>query len=790
MGFSDVDLDTYIDQHRLAPPAAEYLRGARAGLSRDMGDGRYASVICEFQSTKMGCSVNLESHTGELAYAIQCEYSNDVIAYFEQPPALDCLRPLKNGLTRKFLYRPDLLVLSRSGPFVAEIKSESKLRTHVATRTDWVKEDSRYRDLSAEAALEPLKLPHLVISTAQLSQVAVSNSSLLLQAVERAEVDEALLRRARKVLTTSRVISLSGLAACCDITDRTALLRLIAAGDLHTDLVRYSLVQGERCLIAANSALLADAIHDAWADGLREIEHTTGTLVTSDTLPLARYLEVALARLSALEDGKKTRNARRWRAQVNDGVAKGLSPLAALAPKYYLRGKSAKRRVVVLAFAEHIIRTRSGPPENPSFAALFRTYKTRTRDWHPAERPVSRPTFAVLFRELHKTLAGNRGGHRASNAAAMPSDVEERALRAQRPFELASCDHYLADYYCVVMEANGLRYVARPWITVLRDCHTKRILAFWLCLADPSKKSCCLVIRECLRIHGRLPETIIIDRGSDFRSVYFSELMSYCRVNLKFRPSGHPRFGSEAERLFGQYRQLWLNARPGHLLQVREVRAISGDHHPQNLACLSLREAWEDLRVFSNWLDNYATSSDVATPIALERSGLELYGCSGKQRPFDDRFIVASAIDDGRYKIDPARGIHVEPFFYWHPALATAGCEYVSTRKDPENPFRIFALVKERWYACLNGKATQFSLLPGVEQRVMAAIHFAPPQLRAAIKDDSDHLLVKAIDSRTEVRRDPVSGARLQNFKPDPKDEFFANVKSGSLPEMQGRTWN
>src|SRR5690606_12697756 len=182
-------------------------------------------------------------------------------------------------------------------------------------------------------------------------------------------------------------------------------------------------------------------------------------------------------------------------------------------------------------------------------------YKAAAEGWHPGYKWVSEPTFRKICAETFESLAYGRGGRRAANAAAAPSAVEDRSLKATRPFELASCDHYLCDLHCIVLNANGMAYALRPWLTVLRDCHTKSILAFWLTLRPPSRRSCALIMRQCLRTHNRLPEGVIVDRGADFRSNYFSALMSHCRINLILRPAGHPRFGSEAERFFGQFKE-------------------------------------------------------------------------------------------------------------------------------------------------------------------------------------------------------------------------------------------
>src|SRR5690606_9373629 len=127
MSFSNLDLESYIVSHDLPPVAADYLRGASRGLSRNVGTSGYASIKTEYQSPKMGTAVNTESRTGELAFAVHLDHDPDVIGFYEQPPAVDCHRVLKSGTSRLIAYRPDFLVLHKEGPCVVQIKPEDKL---------------------------------------------------------------------------------------------------------------------------------------------------------------------------------------------------------------------------------------------------------------------------------------------------------------------------------------------------------------------------------------------------------------------------------------------------------------------------------------------------------------------------------------------------------------------------------------------------------------------------------------------------------------------------------------
>ncbi|MCP4356891.1 MAG: DDE-type integrase/transposase/recombinase, partial [Chloroflexi bacterium] len=118
-----------------------------------------------------------------------------------------------------------------------------------------------------------------------------------------------------------------------------------------------------------------------------------------------------------------------------------------------------------------------------------------------------------------------------------------------RPFEIVHIDHTQLDLELIC--ASTERTLGRPWVTFLMDAFSRRLLAVYLSYDPPSYRSCMMVLRECVRRYGRFPHSIVVDRGSDFESVYFETLLAYYECTKKSRPGAKPRFGSVCERLFG-----------------------------------------------------------------------------------------------------------------------------------------------------------------------------------------------------------------------------------------------
>lgn len=182
-----------------------------------------------------------------------------------------------------------------------------------------------------------------------------------------------------------------------------------------------------------------------------------------------------------------------------------------------------------------------------------------------------------------------------------------------------------------------------------------------------------MVLRSCVRRFGRLPEEVIVDRGSDFRSVYFAAFLVDRGVTLTFRPSGHARYGNEAERFFGLFKTQWLSNRPGNTANFKESRAVSSSHSPKAHAALELTDLLREIEQYRAWHAAWIPSGQCASPDYLMKRGLENYSCSGVKHVFDDAFRIASAVDETTITLDPPHGLKVGPRHYWHSVLSTPG---------------------------------------------------------------------------------------------------------------------
>ena len=104
---SDHELLQYLANHRLAEIARRCILDTRnSNPFRAVRSGDKQNVCTAFASRKMGRSINTESGTAELAFAIEFEYSSEVREFWDQPQPVTIAKTASDGRIRKQCYTP------------------------------------------------------------------------------------------------------------------------------------------------------------------------------------------------------------------------------------------------------------------------------------------------------------------------------------------------------------------------------------------------------------------------------------------------------------------------------------------------------------------------------------------------------------------------------------------------------------------------------------------------------------------------------------------------------------
>lgn len=242
------------------------------------------------------------------------------------------------------------------------------------------------------------------------------------------------------------------------------------------------------------------------------------------------------------------------------------------------------------------------------------------------------------------------------------------------------------------------------WLTVLVDAFGRYVLAFYLSFDAPSHVACMMVMRDCVRRHGRVPRWIIVDQGSEFIGTYFEQLLGMLEIQKRERPGGKARFGSTVERLFGTTIEQFIENLLGATHDMNP-RQVGKDVDPTRFAIWTFNLLWQELeRYFREVYHRNVHSGLGASPDSVFAAGLH----AGGERPhkrfaYDRSFLIITcpSTSKGEAKVQ-ASGIKINYLYYRCPEMDMPGVrgKTVPVRYEPFDRGRAYAYINGRWCDC------------------------------------------------------------------------------------------
>jgi len=425
--------------------------------------------------------------------------------------------------------------------------------------------------------------------------------------------------------------------------------------------------------------------------------------------------------------------------------------------------------------------------------------------------PLSKRTF---YRRLQAhtgpALTTQRQGTRAAYAA-QPWYWEltpSTPRHGDRPWEIAHLDHTQLDIELVSSFGTPL---GRPWATFMVDAYTRRVLACYLTFDPPSYRTAMMVLRVCVRRHGRLPQTLVVDGGKEFHSRYFESVLACYYCTKKARPWAQPRYGAVIERLFGTTTTAFLHNLLGNTQASKVPRQMTPAVDPKRQAVWQLPDLYTFL---CTWVyDIY----DQREHPALGHSPREAWAiglASGGTRPhrqirYDETFRLATLPSPprGTALVHPSRGIIVHYLAYWHEAFRRPDVvrTRVPVRYDPFDISVVYAYVHTHWVECVSAAYGQFQghserelLLATAELRArhrashrttpitakrlaafLADIEAHEAVLQQRLRDQETHAVLHLID---QGRREPTPSAEPAPLVPRPEAVPVESPSPGTSP--------
>jgi putative transposase len=405
--------------------------------------------------------------------------------------------------------------------------------------------------------------------------------------------------------------------------------------------------------------------------------------------------------------GPAPRTLRTWAARWRDAEVTYQCSYVGLLPQTTKRGNRTKRtpqatRDLLETFlAEHF-----ETPTQPPARAVYRAYH---RECMARGVPVlsERTFYRQLTRRRGTQQTTKRHGARAAYAETPWHWVltQTTPQHGDRPWEIVHLDHTQLDLELVSSLGTLL---GRPWVTFAVDAYSRRILGLYLSFDPPAYRACMMVLRACVRRHQRLPQSIVVDGGPEFHSVYFESLLARYYCTKKTRPSAQPRFGSVIERLFGTTNTAFIHNLRGNTQGTVHPRTLTKAMNPKHLAVWPLPDLYQRLCEWAYTVyDQHLHEALGQSPRDAYLLGLERYGVRAHRRVlYDEDFLMATNPSPRKPTalVVPGKGVKIHYLYYWHDALRHPEVERtrVPVRYDPFDIGTAYAYCRGQWVPCLS----------------------------------------------------------------------------------------
>jgi putative transposase len=400
------------------------------------------------------------------------------------------------------------------------------------------------------------------------------------------------------------------------------------------------------------------------------------------------------------------RTVRRWRAQFQEALAAYGNGLIGLLPMVRLQGNRRSRlderteELLHMFITEHY-ETLKQQSKKAVYLLLQREAE---------RRQIPAPSYTTFLNRIKKRPLVEQTRKRQGPRAA--AQVEEwyweleltTPRHGDRPWDVVHLDHTELDIELV--SARTGRALGRPWVTFMTDAFSRRLLVVYLTFDPPSYRSCMMTFRECVSRYGRLPQTIIVDGGPDFKSTYFETLVNYYGCMKMTRPWAKPRYGSVIERLFGTANTQFVHNLIGNTQIMKQVRQVTKAIAPREQAIWTLGDLYAYLCIWAyDVYDQQIHPALGMSPREAFQMGIARAGERAHLKAlYDDdfRYLSLATTRKGTAQVKPGRGVKINYLYYSAKALnvgEVANCS-VPVRYDPFDIGTAYAYVQGRWVQC------------------------------------------------------------------------------------------
>jgi putative transposase len=172
-----IALQTYVRRLNLPKEAQDQLIAVRSSPPSRLPDSRAGNMPVWYPSKKMQCITKAESAKVEFAFLLEAEHDDDVVEFWDQPPAIELIYHDRRGHLQQPLHTADYFVFRYESAGWEECKPVEKLiqfaRQH--SKRYVLDEQGQWRCPPGEAVAARYGLTYRVRASDQINWAAQDN---------------------------------------------------------------------------------------------------------------------------------------------------------------------------------------------------------------------------------------------------------------------------------------------------------------------------------------------------------------------------------------------------------------------------------------------------------------------------------------------------------------------------------------------------------------------------------------------------------------------------------------
>ncbi len=591
-----------------------------------------------------------------------------------------------------------------------------------------------------------------VYSTAEIATLHASVAS------NTAVPKHAIPSGFRRPLRIGMTVSVHGVAAEILFVGRDDVTLRVSEGEATGDVARLPRAEIEAALPAEAPA---DTLQDLQAKvaeiWTRAGEHAMAIargraklilqMAETEGVRLGFELFVADDEECISAGNPSNRSVKRWMASARRAAQESGCALAGLVPAIRQRGNRGDhfdrglQAFVMDAFAE--LQQPDKIPQAQTESAKY-DYILQKMERNGVKGPTGLPQISyALYKKFRKRFGESRITMAAEGLAAR-NQLQPAAERLEYTTPIHGT-HFLnrghidhsplsVAQVCALIgnEAGRQLFLDTPWLSVMVDAYSRKVLAFTVSFRAPSWITVATLLRICVQRHGQLPTVLVLDNAPEFRCRAMVQLCEWAHVKIIYRRLKDPRSGSIVERLFGCTESQVAANLPGSTRLRTKNFFYSGDMPPSEHARLCLEAT---AIVFTEFFGRvYDSKIHAALRVSPEQMRIASLASDGKrpERAITDlaTFRVLTMLrprnEAGTAKIQRKYGIQVSGYRYTDKChlLYTDENEgsSVPVRIDPDDRSVLYALVigpggRRIWIRAHCPQLEENDFLPEVSRR-------------------------------------------------------------------------